>query len=108
MPKGVPFKLKENMHPLHETLKDTATRDLIIADQRCTGRSTVIALDLLSTAMKNPHQWIPIKDHSTSLDADEHLMRMVCDIIRKLELQAFQFRVVGREWSIAFGAPKDV
>ena len=58
------------MHPLHETLKDTATRDLIIADQRCTGRSTVIALDLLSTAMKNPRQWIPIKDHSTSLDAD--------------------------------------
>lgn len=96
------------MHPLHETLRDTATRDLIIADQRCTGRSTVIALDLLSTAMKNPRQWIPIKDHFPSLKADEHLMRMIQDIICKLELQAFQFRVVNRQWSIAFGAPKDV
>ena len=108
MPKGVPFKLKENMHPLHETLKDTATRDLMIADCRRTGRSTVIALDLLSTAMKNPRQWTPIKDHSSSPDADEHLMRMVHDIIRKLELQAFQFRVFRQEWSIAFGEPKYV
>jgi hypothetical protein len=40
--------------------------------------------------------------------ADENLMRMMHDIIRKLELQAFQFRVVSHQWSIAFGAPKDV
>lgn len=92
------------MHPLHETLKDSATRDLMIADYRRTGRSTVIALDLLSTAMKNPRQWIPIKDRFPSLDADEHLLRMMHDIIRKLELQAFQFRVVSHQWSIAFGA----
>lgn len=96
------------MRPLHGTLKDSATRDLMVSDYRRTGRSTVIALDLLSTAMKNPRQWIPIKDHFPSLDADEHLMRMMHDIIRKLELQAFQFRVVSRQWSIAFGAPKDV
>ena len=95
------------MHPLHETLRDSATRDLMIADYRRTGRSTTIALELLSIAMKNPRQWIPIKDHFPSLDADENLMRMMHDIIRKLELQAFQFRFLNRQWSIAFGAPKD-
>lgn len=93
------------MHPLHEAFKDSVARDLVLADYRSS--STAIALELLSTAMKNPGHRILIKNHFPSPDADEYLMKMMDDIIRKLDLRDFQFSVLGREWFVAFGL-KDV
>ena len=89
------------MHPLHEAFKDSVARDPVLAD--CRSSSTATALELLSTAMKNPGHWILIKNHFPSPDADKYLMKMMDDIICKLELRDFQFSAVGREWFVAFG-----
>ena len=88
-------------HPLHSM--EFITNCLVVTGcypgQRRTGRSTALALRLISESIKRPGEWLSIKDHHDSRMADHHLRQMIQDIVLKLGLEGFTFR----EDKIGFG-----
>lgn len=74
------------MHPLHtpeilEVLKDDRH-----GLWRRTGRSTILALEKIVQAIKNPGVPQSIADHHSTVMADMHLGNMIRDFVSKLGL----------------------
>jgi len=57
--------------------------------ERCSGRSTAIALATIAEAMKSPGSSVRIKDHHPSAEADHHLRSMITDYIDRLGFSGF-------------------
>lgn len=85
------------MHPLHSILfadqKDNEELHAVLtADpRRSTGRSTVLALTLITRAIKTPGTRIYIEDHHYSDRANEHLVRMIQRYLDNMAFQGFTF-----------------
>lgn len=82
------------LHPLHNP--DLLAQHMHATGEyfpveRHTGRTTALALETLAKAIRTPHEWVRITDHHPSLPADEHLMRMMQDMVHALGLQNMQF-----------------
>lgn len=58
---------------------------------RQTGRSTRIALETLAECYRRPGEWIEIRDHHASSQADRHLMLMITEMIERLGWSHFEF-----------------
>jgi hypothetical protein len=82
------------VNPLHQQaiVPDSAMLQLMISDNRCTGKSTAIALETIANAIKQPFTPITIRDHFPSTQADEHLAHMIEQIVRRLELKMMTFK----------------
>lgn len=76
------------IHPLHtpEMLREVR---LPLTTERRTGRTTAIALRLIAEALSNPRHPIPIVDHEPGDRMDQHLQRLIMDIIGRLGLREF-------------------
>jgi hypothetical protein len=59
---------------------------------RRTGRSTAIGLSRIADAIENPGKDILIRDHLGTPQADKYLMRMILDMISKLDLRGFHYK----------------
>lgn len=66
------------------------TKDLV-GNLRCTGRTTAIAFDILSTIHRDPGVYHKIVDHFDTKDADIHLSRQIKAIIGLLGLKHIEF-----------------
>ena len=58
---------------------------------RRTGRSTIIALELIASAMKNPGLRIRILDHHGTREANSNLLYMMVGMVDSLEFDGFVF-----------------
>lgn len=56
---------------------------------RCIGTSTGLALGVISMAMLNPGNEISVKDNRNTIVANRELLRLVSDLISKMELRFF-------------------
>lgn len=91
------------LHPLH-------TADSLFAEMketarypdysRRTGRSTAIALHVISQAINNPHQPIRFEDHHRSAEANHHLGQMIVHYCGMLRLEHMQ--VSPRDYTLTF------
>lgn len=99
------MKKPNKLHPLHtpELLFNHMVHDgTYFPEERRTGRTTVVALRYLATAMDNPHKWITLRDHHGTADADIHLRKLVEGMCDVLGLKHVVFRAPNY---IAFGTP---
>lgn len=53
---------------------------------RRTGKSTVLALRAIASAVESPGTRVLIKDHHPHPQADQHLAHLISDIVRELKL----------------------
>lgn len=60
-------------------------------NSRGTGKSTARALELIATAIKNPGTYVGVLDHYGTTKSDQILFRRVQELVKKLELEHFQF-----------------
>lgn len=94
------------IHPLHSVdkvanfVRDTGQ---YFNPERCTGRTTVIALRTIARAMENPRQWIKVEDHEGTLGANRHLLRVIGSALQALGLG--YFRLDHNKLAICFGEP---
>lgn len=92
------------LHPLHtpDWICDTIRATGQYPDaERKTGRTTIRALELIATAMKNPHCWLLITDHHPCGGAHKNMRTMVEQMVCGMGLQHFNFR----DREICFGTP---
>lgn len=89
------------MHLLH----DEAFIQLVGENSpRRTGRTTAMALAILSQAIVRPGQKIYVNDHHGTHRAALHLMNMTKDFAEKLGLQFMNFRPHGHPYPyVVFG-----
>lgn len=59
-------------------------------DVRRTGRSTRIALSLISSARNSPGIYFEIVDHYPTREACRHLAYLIQDLLSKMELRGFK------------------
>lgn len=71
-------------------------------EHRMSGRSTAIALKIISEALSNPDKEIQIRDHHFGEKADFHLHEMIYDICEKLNFEGFAFNRKRGKFSIIF------
>ena len=97
----------QQLHPLHsvEFVAQYLTATATYPGSRRTGRSTASALALLSTCIRQPYKWFLISDHHGSVQADQHLKNLVCDLAGKMGLINFvyngQYVSLGQPDSVA-------
>lgn len=72
--------------------------------ERCTGRSTALALQHIAEAIRNPYTWINTVDHlpQQTLFLQERMADECRSMIQRLGLQYFVFR----KGQICFGNPR--
>lgn len=63
------------------------------AANRCTGRSTGLALAALAAAVSQPTVWIMVRDHHGTADAHRHLLSMCRQMSVALGLTNMDFDV---------------
>lgn len=96
--------MSKRLHPLHtpDWICDTIRATGQYPDaERKTGRTTIRALELIATAMKNPHCWLLITDHHPNECAHKNLRKMAEEMVRSMGLQHFHWR----DREICFGTP---
>jgi hypothetical protein len=59
--------------------------------QRCTGRTTVLALDYIKKSLEKPYSEWHVQDHSPAHGADLHLLCEIKDKVMALGLKGFYF-----------------
>lgn len=64
------------------------------------GRSTVIALETLSRAIKHPGQWYILMDHLIAVKADDALMELVKQYADRMRLRHIEFRKSEGNWFV--------
>ena len=99
-------------HPLHSDELIARLRENGDTLQRCTGRSTIIALKAITRALENPGYWVKLEDHHRSPLANRHLANMVADLVTKLDFKHFILEEVisvdgsfSDTFSLVFGYP---
>lgn len=62
------------------------------SEERCSGRSTAIALEAIAKAIRNPQQWVSVIDHYFNASQITHvnLAREAMDMADQLNLQFFE------------------
>ena len=91
------------LHPLHSAamMHDVVCNTWCYFDtDRCTGRSTILALHFIQEAMQSPHTWVMITDHVDMQMNHERLAQQVHDYIRLLGLRHF---TVSSDAYVCFG-----
>lgn len=78
----------EYIASMKDRLSPEAFKDLQI---RQTGRSLGIAFKKIGEALSSPDEWINVKDHFESRDADQHLLYTIQDLLHKNGLEGFYF-----------------
>lgn len=69
--------------------------------ERCTGRTTRLALTYILTALATPHQWVTIRDHYNT----ELAHRMCADKVRQMCEALGLNHMVFRGTDMRFGVP---
>lgn len=59
---------------------------------RITGRSTAIALNIISLAIQHQSEWVLIWDHNPTQEANRMLLDDIRRLISKMELKHFEFK----------------
>lgn len=93
-------------HPAHRALDVARYAMLMQAPEgahRRTGRTTAIALRLISDAIRMPDTPLDIRDHWDDPRAHEVLARLVLDTLAKLELRGIEVFFSERGWALVFG-----
>ena len=67
---------------------------------RCTGRSTALALEYIARAMRQPRKWHTITDHHPSFFAATCLRNIMQDMVAKLGLKGFVFKDSCVTWGL--------
>lgn len=94
----------KRLHPLHsvEFLASMIAHTGCYPDpERCTGRTTILALQFIVWALQNPHKWGYPSDHHGTAAATVALNRTIREMVEKLGLKHFNFRAT----SLCFGNP---
>jgi hypothetical protein len=60
--------------------------------ERCTGRTTALALEFIAGAIRDPGEWITPCDHHQTEQADLHLFRLCRRMVLALKLDKFEFK----------------
>ena len=58
--------------------------------ERCTGRTTILALEAIVKAMQNPHTPVHVKDHVNLTHNHMEVVKLAHDFTKKLGLEHFQ------------------
>lgn len=93
-------------HPAHRALDAVRYTQLLQAPEgihRRTGRTTAIALRLISDAIRMPDTPLDIRDHWDDNRAHEILARLIVDTLAKLELRGIEVFFSERGWALVFG-----
>ena len=63
-----------------------------VDEQRCSGRSTAIALEAVAQAIRNPQQWVAVVDHFYNASQSAHvvLAKQAMEIAGLMNLQYFE------------------
>lgn len=80
------------LHTLDMVMRHMLSTGEYFPQERCTGRSTALALEFVAKAIRNPHEWVVITDHHDSAPSNNLLASTCRDIIAALGLRHFQFR----------------
>lgn len=102
-------KLKEEpkrLHPLHsvEFITSMIQNTGCYPDvDRCTGRSTILALEFIVMALKAPYQVVVVKDHLDTTMSHQRLCADIHDMANKLGLK--KLFVNSAQHRICFGQP---
>lgn len=73
---------------------------------RCTGRTTALALGYLATALGNHGMWVTVRDHHDHHGSHRGAYRIAHDVAQNLGLRFMEWRPQSLEFrSNIFGAP---
>lgn len=92
----------QKLHPLHSVefitgyVRNTGE---YFPTERCTGRTTILALGYIQLALTNPGKELVLQDHHGTRNADRELCRRIRDMVEQLRLDYFKFK----EHTIQFG-----
>ena len=94
------------IHPLHSI--DFLVSQMVHSGHypdtaRCTGRSTIQAMEYVTLALQNPHQWVHVRDHWETKMAHENMLRMCAETVEKLGFSHFKYDRPNLR--MAFGTP---
>lgn len=85
------------LHPLHkhifteEYYKRSRDSNIWLRGRR-TGKSTLLAFELISLCMKHPGIYVEIIDHHETCRANLDLLYLIRNIISKLDFKGFEFK----------------
>lgn len=82
------------LHPLHSIesiVNYTRNTGEYFDRERCTGRSTILALEAIVKALKTPHVAVPIRDHFDNRYTHADLVKTAQDMAAKLGLKHLEF-----------------
>lgn len=77
-----------------------------VYQDRCTGKSTALALKYIADAIENPNKRIVVKDHYGTQEADRYLLRKAQEVVEMLDLKEIKFNTVNN--TILFNLYSDV
>lgn len=80
----------KRLHPLHsaEWLSQIMLDTGCYPDtERCTGRTTILALSYIVKALQSPHEVIEVRDHHPTTHCHAMLVKLIHDMAGRLGLQ---------------------
>lgn len=83
----------KRIHPLHSTeflIAQMLSTGCYPEAERCTGRTTALALEYIVKAIRNPHEAIHVRDHYNTTMSHASLVKLVHDMTLKLGLEHFK------------------
>lgn len=78
-----------------------------LEDERCTGRTTAQALQLIGAAILHPGKEFPLLDHSSRKTGDDGLAQLVSDLISGIGLKHLKVYRLGGTQYLRFGELDD-
>lgn len=108
-PKASPMTITPR-HPLHtqdfvDNLNRTTPGGYAAHMERRTGRTTAIALQAISKAIRHPGKPIYCEDHHAGSQAARHMTSLIRDTIARLNLQGIEVSQKGDRVELLFGKP---
>lgn len=94
------------IHPLHsvdKVVNYTRATGLYFNPERCTGRTTIIALRTIARAMENPREWIKVEDHEGTVSSNRYLLGVIGNALHDMGLGLFKLNPT--KLAICFGEP---
>lgn len=79
------------------------TVEWLLGDDRASGRSTVMALAFITTAVKKPNNQIEVFDHKQFVRAREHMMLTLDRLTKEMGIRE-QFLFNNRQFTIMYDA----
>lgn len=63
-----------------------------IDEQRCSGRTTALAMQAIAEALQNPCEWIDLVDHHKGYMGGDNVKNMAASIVQALDYKFFEYR----------------